>query len=138
VARGTSAYAALVGAMTDCCDPGTALVLPAGAPAVRVAWDAALVVLEEGFCDRAYAADGTLVARSEAGSVYGDPERAAAQALRLARDGVVEASDGTTLQRHIDTLCIHGDSPNAARMAAAVRRALAGAGLVVAVPPKRT
>jgi UPF0271 protein len=37
----------------------------------------------------------------------------------------------------VDTLCLHGDSPNALAMARAIRAALRDAGIAVAVPPQR-
>jgi UPF0271 protein len=74
----------------------------------------------EGFADRAYRDDGTLVPRAEPGSVLEDPALAVEQALRLARAGRVE------------TLCVHGDNPAAVAVARAVRDALEGAGLLVA------
>jgi UPF0271 protein len=49
----------------------------------------------------------------------------------------VAAFDGTTLTLVVDTLCLHGDSPNALAMALAVREALAAAGIAVAAPPLR-
>jgi UPF0271 protein len=130
-------FDALAGVLVDLCDPGTALVLPAGSPAVAWAGRAGLAVLEEGFADRAYRADGGLVARQDPGSVFGEPERAAAQALGLATRGAVAAVDGTTLTLAVDTLCLHGDSPHALAMARAVRAALAAAGIAVAAPPQR-
>lgn len=65
----------------------------------------------EGFADRAMRPDGSLVPRSEPGALIDDPARAAEQALRLAREG------------H-DTICVHGDGPNASSIATAVRAAL--------------
>lgn len=65
----------------------------------------------EGFADRAMRPDGTLVPRGEAGATIDDPAAAAAQALRLAREGY-------------DTICVHGDGPNALAIARAVRAAL--------------
>ena len=128
-------FDALVGVVVDLCDPGTALVLPAGAPALTWAEKAGLAVLEEGFADRAYTSDGRLLDRRQPGSVYNDPEQAAAQALGLAQWGTVRAADGTTLTLAVDTLCLHGDSPNALAMARAVRRGLSDAGIAVAAPP---
>ena len=94
-------------------------------------------MLEEGFADRAYTADGTLMARQQPGSVYSDPAQAAAQALGLAAKGTVTAADGTTLTLAVDTLCLHGDSPNALAMARPVRQALGTAGVaVVAAAPR--
>jgi len=137
VARGGDAYAALLGAIRSCCGPDAVLVLPAGAPAVRLAWDAGVPVLEEGFCDRAYTAAGTLAARDQPGAVYDDPVQASAQAVGLARDGTVTAAGGTILRRHVDTLCLHGDTPGVVALAAAVRDGLERAGIGIAAPPLR-
>jgi UPF0271 protein len=138
VGRGDQICATLQAVVREVCDPGTALVVAAGVPAVLVLRDSGTPVLEEGFCDRAYAPDGGLVSRQVAGSVYRDPTLAADQALGLARAGTVTAADGTTLTRRVDTLCLHGDSPNAVAMARAVRRALDGAGIdVVAASTRR-
>ena len=120
VARGGPECAALLDVVREICEPGTAIVLPAGAPARRDVERAGFGVLEEGFCDRAYGPDGTLVDRRDPGSVYDDPARAAEQALALAD--------------RVDTLCLHGDSPGALAMAVAVRAALARHGIAVAAP----
>jgi UPF0271 protein len=129
VARGDEVCAALLAVVRDRCDPGTVMVLPAGAPAVPVLRHAGVRVMEEGFCDRAYTREGGLVSRQVAGSVYDDPSVAAAQALGLAGSDAVTADDGSTLHVRVDTLCLHGDSPNAVAMARAVRRALSEAGI---------
>jgi UPF0271 protein len=131
VGRGESAFAALARAVRDGCAPGTALVLPAGSPAVTAARRSGVPVLEEGFCDRAYRADGGLVDRSVAGAVLGDPDDAARQAVGLAVGGSVGLGDGSVLARHVDTLCIHGDTPGALLVARAVRAALDEAGVAV-------
>jgi UPF0271 protein len=129
-----AAFDALVCVLLDLCGPGTPLVLPAGSAAVTWARESGVAVLEEGFADRAYAIDGTLVARQHPGSVFSDPARAAAQALELAERGTVVAADGTVLALAADTLCLHGDSPNALAMARAVRDALTGAGITLTAP----
>ncbi len=123
VARGGSSLEALRAAMARCCAAGTALVLPAGSEAVALCRQQGVAVRAEGFCDRAYAPDGTLVDRSVPGAVLRDPREAAAQAVGLATGGTV------------DTLCIHGDSPGAVALASAVRRALAEAGITVKADP---
>jgi UPF0271 protein len=113
------------------------VVLPAGAPAVAWAGATGQAVLQEGFADRAYAADGALMDRARPGSVYGDPASAAAQALGLVLSSTVTTSDGVTLSLAVDTLCVHGDSPDAVAMARAVRGALGDAGVAVAAAPGR-
>jgi UPF0271 protein len=72
----------------------------------------------EGFPDRGYGADGRLLPRDQPGALVTDPDRVAARAVDLAAV--------------VDSVCVHGDSPGAVRTAAAVRRALEAAGLVVA------
>ncbi len=76
-----------------------------------------LETVTEGFADRAYSADGSLVPRSEPGSVLESPDDAAAQAARLAGS--------------VQSICVHGDSPGAVEMAQAVRTALEAAGTTI-------
>ncbi len=85
----------------------------------------------EAFADRAYNPDGTLMSRRLAGSVITDPEKAAEQSVSIARDGVVEAHDGTRIELSADTLCLHGDNPSALDNARTIRRALEEAGVEV-------
>lgn len=98
---------------------------------VDVALAAGLRVVREGFADRAYEPDGTLRSRKLAGALHTDPKVAAKQALSFVREGGVRAHDGTFLKMEIDTLCLHGDTPGAPAIAAAVRKALADAGVQV-------
>jgi UPF0271 protein len=137
VGRGGSSCDALVAAVRAHCGADTALIVPAGSPAVAMLRTAGVPVLQEGFSDRAYAPDGGLMARSADGSVYDEPAVAAAQALGLAGRGSVVAQDGSVLDLSVDTLCVHGDSPNAVAMANAVRLALAEAGITVQAPVAR-
>ena len=83
----------------------------------------------EAFADRRYERDGTLQSRRVPGSVITDPAAAADQAVRIARDGVVVAVDGTEVRLRADTLCLHGDNPEAVANARAVRQALERAGV---------
>ncbi|GAA3522295.1 LamB/YcsF family protein [Nocardioides daeguensis] len=89
----------------------------AGSPFLAAVRSAGLEAVAEGFVDRAYQRDGTLVPRSAAGAVLTDPVVVAAQAVELARSGEVRS------------LCVHGDSPGAPGLVAAVRAALAEAGI---------
>ena len=105
----------------------SALVLVglAGSPALRVWRERGFSVAAEGFADRAYTASGTLVPRTEAGAVITDPAAAAAQAIALAGDGGCA------------TICVHGDTPGAVAIAAAVRRGLEEAGFAVSALASR-
>lgn len=102
--------------------PDAALVGPPEG-ALREAADAAgLRYVAEGFIDRGYRADGTLVPRGDPGAVLHDEAAAVAQALRLAREG------------RCGTLCVHGDGPDALRLLAAARAALVAEGFTVLAP----
>jgi len=88
---------------------------------------AGVKAIPEGFVDRAYQPNGSLADRKLPGSVQSDPAKAASQALQLA-GGSVMCLDGSIRQLHVLTLCIHGDTPGAASIAAEVRTQLEVAG----------
>ena len=100
----------------------------------RAALAADLPFVREAFLDRGYRPDGSLVPRGEPGALLRDPEEVAARAIRLVREGVVEAVDGAPVLVDAASLCVHGDSPDAVAMARAVRAALDAAGIEVRAP----
>jgi UPF0271 protein len=108
------------------------LVGLAGSRLIEAAREAGLPAAGEAFADRRYQPDGSLVPRSKPGAVLEDPAEAAEQALLLAREGAVIASDGSRLRIRAQTLCLHGDTPGATKIARAVRERLAQAGVEVA------
>ena len=112
-------------------DANLALVALAGSPLVRWAQDAGLRVVAEAFADRAYTPQGTLVSRREPGAVLHDSALVASRMLRLVRDCVVEAVDGSLASVQAQSICVHGDSPGAVAMARAVRAALEADGIAV-------
>jgi len=113
-------------------DASLVLVGAPGSLLLEAGREAGLPVAGEGFADRRYRPDGTLVSRKEAGALLTDPEEAARQAVHLARDGFVVASDGSRVSVRPDTICLHGDTPGAAGIARRVREALAAEGITVA------
>ncbi|MGO9456669.1 MAG: 5-oxoprolinase subunit PxpA [Acidimicrobiales bacterium] len=108
------------------------LVLPARAPARAAVEARGVAVVAEAFCDRAYLPDGSLAPRSAPGSLVLDPAEVARRAVSLATGEGVRAVDGSRLALDCDTLCIHGDTPGAPSLGAAVRRALSAAGVALA------
>lgn len=110
-------------------DPTLALVALAGAPTLARA--AGLRVVAEAFADRAYTPEGRLVSRRDPGAMLHDPALVADRMVRLATGGVIEAIDGSPLHLKAESICVHGDSPDAVAMAAAVRRGLAAAGVAI-------
>jgi len=91
-----------------------------------------LSVAAEGFADRAYRKDAALVPRGHPGAVIHDPAEVAARAVQMVTEGTVEAITGETIDLRIDTLCVHGDTPNAPAIARSLRRALEAAGVAIA------
>jgi UPF0271 protein len=86
-----------------------------------------LRTVAEAFADRAYQPDGTLVPRGHPGAVLRDPATIAERALAMVNTGAVAAVDGTMIRIEVESVCVHGDSPGAVGIAAAVRdRLLAG------------
>ena len=98
---------------------------------LRAGEKAGLRVAAEVFADRAYEPDGTLASRSKPGSVIHDQQEVVARAVRMVRDGVVTATNGSTITLRADTICLHGDTPGAATLARLVRRGLDDAGIAV-------
>ena len=92
---------------------------------------AGLSVAAEGFADRSYEADGSLTPRNRPGAVIHDPDVVITRVIRLVKEGTIDASDGTTLTLHVDTVCIHGDTPRADTLASHLRKGLQAAGIAV-------
>ncbi|GLZ53593.1 5-oxoprolinase subunit PxpA [Actinomycetospora sp. NBRC 106378] len=99
------------------------MALPGGR-LLEFAADAGLTTIAEAFADRGYTAAGTLVPRSEPGALLPDTDAVVERAVRLARDGVIVAVDGSEIRVRADSLCLHGDTPEAVGNARAVREAL--------------
>jgi UPF0271 protein len=106
------------------CQPGSVLA--------RLSAEAGLTVVGEGFADRGYRTDGTLVPRSAPGALIHEPEAVVARAVRMAVEGVVETPDGRVVPCPVESICVHGDTPGAVSLAERVRDGLAAAGRSVA------
>jgi 5-oxoprolinase (ATP-hydrolysing) subunit A len=100
-----------------------------GSELVAAGQRAGLRTAGEGFADRAYRPDGTLMPRHEPGAVIEDPEMVVSRAVSMARDHVVMAIDGSQIALDIETICVHGDTPGAAMLASRMRQALTDAGV---------
>jgi UPF0271 protein len=90
---------------------------------------AGLRTAAEGFADRAYLPDGSLVPRREPGAVIVDAADVISRVIRMARDRMVSAVDGSDVPVTVDTICVHGDTPGAADLAARIRAALTREGV---------
>lgn len=112
-------------------DPGLIFLAMPGTEQERAAERAGLRIAREAFADRAYMTDGTLAPRDRPGAVLHDAEEAAARAARMVAEGRVATLDGPPIALDFDTICVHGDNPQAVGMARAVRQALEDAGIRV-------
>jgi UPF0271 protein len=126
-----AAIAAAVARAVAAYDRDLLLVGLAGSLSLQATRAAGLRPIAEAFCDRAYEADGSLRSRNQSGAVFEEPRAAARQAVEIVVRQRVLSGDGKSVPVHAQTLCIHGDSPHATEIAAAVRSALTDAGVQI-------
>ena len=105
-------------------NPELILFVLAGSLCEEMAMAAGLRVAREAFPDRAYLSSGQLAPRSMPGAVLDDPERVRERVVKLATTGMLTSIEGTEMNFKTDTLCIHGDTPGAWKLAAEIRGAL--------------
>jgi 5-oxoprolinase (ATP-hydrolysing) subunit A len=105
------------------------LVGLAGTSMLDVFRQAGFRVVAEAFADRRYEANGTLRARKFDDALIRDPGEAGRQALQIVERGTVTAHDGNEVSVNAQTICIHGDTPGASKIAAAVAQTLRRAGV---------
>lgn len=130
VCRDEVQAAALIDAVADY-DPSLPVLTLPGSVVHAAAAAEGVPTITEAFADRAYTAAGTLVSRGLPGAVLHDPAVVSARAVRMAVDGQVEAADGTQVPVPARSICVHGDTPDAVRLAQAVRDDLLEAGVVL-------
>jgi UPF0271 protein len=97
----------------------------------RIGQEVGLRVVYEAFPDRAYSPEGTLVSRRQPGAVIKEPREVAERALRMVKEGVVIAVDGSTIPLEAQTLCVHGDNPKAVDLVRSIRETLEADGVAV-------
>jgi UPF0271 protein len=112
-------------------DPSMFLVVLAGSKWADQAEQMGLRVAREAFADRALMPDGTLVSRSKPGAVIHDTRQVIERSVRLATEKTVVAITGETVHVEADTLCLHGDTPDAVSLARALKAALEAAGVAL-------
>ncbi len=112
-------------------NPALVVVGLAGGELLHAARQAGLRTRSEVFADRAYTAWGTLVPRSDPRALLHDSQQAVAQSLSMLRDGYVTAVDGSRVKVEAQTLCLHGDTPQALEFAQALRAVFAQEGITV-------
>jgi UPF0271 protein len=120
-----------IGRAAKAIDPQLIMVGQAGSSTLEVWRSMGLRSAAEAFADRAYEPDGTLRKRTLSGALLDDPSRAAQQALNIAIQHDVIASDGRELPVEASTLCIHSDTPGSVAIAREINQRLKAAGVKV-------
>ena len=113
-------------------DPEVILLVLAGTAQETVARELGARWAGEIFADRGYNDDATLVARGTPGAMVHDPAVAAARMVEFVRGGAIVANSGARIPAACDSICLHGDGPEAVAIARSVRAALEAAGVTLA------
>ena len=115
-------------------DPALWLYALSGSVLAEAGRLAGLTVAEEAFAERRYTGDGRLAPRTQAGAVVETLDAALEQVRSLLHDGTITALDGSRIALRADTLCLHGDRPDAPAFAAALHDALRADGIRIRAP----
>ncbi|GLX67153.1 LamB/YcsF family protein [Paenibacillus glycanilyticus] len=107
-----------------------------GSQLLDTAQSAGLTAVSEVFADRAYESDGSLAARSKRGAVLHDAQQAARQAVAMVAQGSAYTPEGEAVEVLANTICLHGDGPNAALFASRIREELMQSGIKLQAPER--
>ena len=131
MAVGDAALADAIARAVAAFDAGLVLFGLPGSEILAAGRRAGLRVAPEAFADRAYEPDGSLASRRKPGAVLHDPATVLERAIRIVRDHMVVAIDGSSVPIEAETICVHGDTPGAATLTAMLRVGLEAAGIRV-------
>ena len=112
--------------------PELALLAISGTELEPAGRAAGLQVFSEIFADRGYLANGRLMPRSRRpGAMIEDPEAAAGRLIQYLETGLMPTFDGSDIRLEAHSICVHGDSPHAVKMARVIREKLTGKGVEI-------
>jgi len=97
----------------------------------KAAEEAGVPYAREFFADRAYQDDGSLVPRSREGAVIHDESVCVRRVLQAVKEGFVISASGKTISIRADTICLHGDNPQAVAFANRLSAALMESGVEI-------
>jgi len=103
----------------------------AGSELVNAAKEKGLKAANEVFADRAYNSDGTLVSRSLPGSMILGKDIAISRVIRMVKEGKVTAISGEDIDIKVDSICVHGDNPEAVQFVRTINEELSRAGVEI-------
>jgi UPF0271 protein len=113
-------------------DPSLTFLAIARSEMVNAAEALNIAVVAEIYADRGYTEEGRLMPRGKPGALIEDAEEAADRVLAMVEEGAVITAGGARLKTPIGSICTHGDSPGAVKMARRVRTKLEAAGVTIA------
>ena len=111
--------------------PDLILYAMAGSHLARAARARGLRVAGEAFADRTYQDDGSLTPRSQPRALISDEDKMVEQALSIVQRGVVRTVQGKEVPVVADSLCVHGDTPDAVAFVERLRKELTVAGIAL-------
>jgi 5-oxoprolinase (ATP-hydrolysing) subunit A len=117
-------------------DTRAILFAPAGTKLFRAAQELGLQTAAEVFADRNYNNDGSLVSRTRPDALLRDPGEAAERVLRMLKEGKIRTVGGTDISVRAETICLHGDTPDAVEFARTLRARLESEGVSIGAPGK--
>lgn len=112
-------------------DPNLILLAIAGTELQKAGEQAGLKTVAEGFADRSYDKNGLLIPRGQEGAVIHDPALAAQRCVDMANGKGLPRLDGGYVQCEVQSICVHGDTPGAVKIAYSCRQQLEAAGFVI-------
>ena len=110
------------------------LFAPQNSALARAGEKNGLQIAHEVFADRNYLRDATLVPRTRPDALLHDPAEAAPRVIRMLREGKVRSVDGVDVDVRAETICLHGDKPEAVEFARVLRAHLEKEGVTVRAP----
>ena len=105
-------------------DPELILLGLSGSCHISAAEKVGLRSASEVFADRGYTDEGTLVPRGMAGAMIHDRSEAIARTVRMVKEGTVISASGKVISIKADSICVHGDNPDAIGFVKEIRDAL--------------
>jgi len=110
------------------------LFAPQNSALARAGETNGLQIAHEVFADRNYLSDGALVPRTRPDALLHDPEEAGPRVVRMLREGKVRSVDGVDVDLRAETICLHGDNPEAVGFARVLRSRLEKEGVTIRAP----
>jgi 5-oxoprolinase (ATP-hydrolysing) subunit A len=118
-------------------DPQLLLFGLAGSQLIKQGNECGLVTVNEVFADRTYQDDGSLTPRSLPGSMITDAVLSVKQILQILERNEVISLNGLTVSIMAETICLHGDAPDAPEFARMIRAAIIQLGISIEAPPRK-